>query len=67
MKTTKHTIAALVCVWGLAVIAASASGESSDAAQLDRTFRRTTLHIATPDARVHKFKVWVADDPERRA
>jgi uncharacterized protein len=41
--------------------------DSSGAADLDRIFRRSTLQIATPDARVHKFDVWVADDEQRRA
>jgi uncharacterized protein len=39
---------------------------ASDAAQLDQYFRRSTLEIATPDARLHKFNVWLADDPNRR-
>lgn len=52
--------AALLAMW-------SASGATDDAAQLDRRFRSTTLTIATPDARVHTFSVWVADDPARRA
>jgi uncharacterized membrane protein (UPF0127 family) len=35
--------------------------------QLDRAFTRSTLKIATPDARLHTFKIWIADDAERRA
>lgn len=41
--------------------------DSTDAADLDRIFRRSTLQIATPDARVHEFDVWIADDDQRRA
>jgi uncharacterized membrane protein (UPF0127 family) len=41
--------------------------DGTDAADLDRTFRRSTLQIATPDARLHKFNVWIADDEARRA
>jgi uncharacterized protein len=39
----------------------------SDARELDRIFQRSTLQIATPDARLHRFNVWVADDEARRA
>lgn len=34
---------------------------------LDRIFRRSTLQIATPDARLHHFNIWIADDDQRRA
>lgn len=37
------------------------------ASDLDRTFQRSTLRIATPDARLHRFNVWIADDDQRRA
>jgi uncharacterized membrane protein (UPF0127 family) len=67
MKTMKRTVAALIGAWSLALIAHAASGDGSDAAQLDRMFPRTTLQIATPNARLHTFNVWVADDLERRA
>jgi uncharacterized protein len=33
---------------------------------LDRAFPRSTLDIATPDARLHHFKSWLADDDQRR-
>lgn len=35
--------------------------------QLNQVFRRSALQIATPDARIHKFDVWIADDEPRRA
>jgi uncharacterized protein len=41
--------------------------DTPDSTQLDRAFRQSTLQIATPDARLHTFKVWIADDNERRA
>jgi uncharacterized protein len=44
-----------------------ATADTADGAQLDRVFRRSTLQIATPDARLHTFKIWIADDNERRA
>lgn len=37
------------------------------AADLDRSFRRSTLQIATPDARLHRFNIWIADDDQHRA
>lgn len=40
---------------------------ANDAAELDRVFQRSTLQIATPDARVHRFRIWIADDDARRA
>lgn len=45
----------------------AAAGDASDAADLDRVFQRSTLQIATPDARLHSFKIWIADDEQRRA
>lgn len=40
---------------------------ASDAAQLDRFFPKSTMQIATPDARLHNFEIWVADNDQRRA
>lgn len=37
------------------------------AKDLDRVFQRSTLQIATPDARLHSFNIWIADDDQRRA
>ncbi|MBL8269686.1 DUF192 domain-containing protein [Steroidobacter sp.] len=34
---------------------------------LDRSFRREPVQIATPDARLHRFNMWIADDDQRRA
>lgn len=49
-----------------ALLAANLSA-ASDSAQLDRMYERSTLQIATPDARVHRFRVWIADNDMRRA
>jgi uncharacterized membrane protein (UPF0127 family) len=49
------------------LMATQAFAETNDARQLDRTFRRSTLQVATPDARLHTFNVWIADDDARRA
>jgi uncharacterized protein len=63
-------IASRLCRAGLALIAAVAlacAAWADDARELDRMFPRATLKIATPDARLHTFKVWVAEDESRRA
>jgi len=55
----------------LVVFAAAAAdtrkAETTDSADLNRIFPRSTLQIATPDARLHRFNIWVADDEARRA
>src|SRR5690606_35915427 len=53
-------------LWTLCAFFASAS-LATDSKELDRIFRSSTLQIATPDARVHRFRVWIADDDARRA
>jgi uncharacterized protein len=59
-----------ICFVLLTVGVASADGgndEASDARELNRLFQRSTLQIATPDARLHRFNIWMADDEPRRA
>lgn len=53
----------------LALLAAgtSAAADIADAAPLDQVFARSSLQIATPDARLHSFRVWIADSDARRA
>lgn len=53
-------------LYGLAVPADSAP-DNADSRRLDGIFPRSTLTIATPDARLHTFKVWVADNDSRRS
>jgi uncharacterized protein len=63
MKRSHHAVTAFLCallVWSASVTAASNTRE------LDRTFPKSTLQIATPDARLHKIDVWVADNDARR-
>jgi uncharacterized membrane protein (UPF0127 family) len=65
MMLMKRALLTLLCAaW---FVGAQAADETIDASQLDRFFQRTTLQVATPSARVHTFKVWVADDFKRRA
>lgn len=54
-----------------AATAATAATAADDqprvgAAELDAAFPRSNLQIATPDARLHRFDVWVADNDPRR-
>ena len=63
MNIIKST-AAFVCA--LLLWSPLAGAESKDEQQLDRMFARSTLQIATPDAKLHKFDVWVADTDARR-
>ncbi len=58
--------AAFICAVLLGSPLAGADSANKDAQQLDRLFPRSTLQIATPDARLHKIDVWVADNDERR-
>lgn len=72
-KRWQHLLAALICTLALGVAHADGAQAKADSAQnvtsrdLDRVFRRSTLQIATPDARLHRFNVWIADDDQRRA
>ena len=49
-----------------AAIADSRKDEPTDSKELDQIFQRSTLQIATPDARLHRFNIWMADDEARR-
>ena len=46
--------------------AARVYAASADETALDRNFERSTLQIATPDARLHRFNVWIADRESRQ-
>ena len=59
-----QTVAAAVL--GLLLWALHATADSPDTRELDRLFDRSTLQIATPDARLHTIKVWIADTDTRR-
>nr|MBO2487646.1 hypothetical protein [Gammaproteobacteria bacterium] len=60
-----HRCIAWLCAAAAFILGAAALG--NDATTLDRAFRRSTLQIATPDARIHRFRIWIADDDLRRA
>src|SRR5215208_1325086 len=56
--------AALLCT--LLLWPAAQAAPNDDAQQLDGVFSKSTLQIATPDAKLHKIDVWIADSDARR-
>jgi Uncharacterized conserved protein len=64
MRTTFFFVRALVLLF---VLCPPLAGAANDAQYLDQLFERSTLQIATPDARLHNLKIWIADDDARRA
>jgi uncharacterized protein len=48
------------------LVAAQLHAANTDEAMLDRYFERSSLQIATPDARLHTFNIWVADREARQ-
>ncbi len=73
MKVTKYAMtrnlaagaAAFLC--GLLLWSAVNAAATSDTQRLDRDFSRSTLQIATPDGKLHKIDVWIADNDARRS
>jgi uncharacterized protein len=65
MNVTKSA-AAFICALLLWSPLAGADPANKDAQQLDQAFSRSILQIATPDGRLHKFDVWIADTDTRR-
>lgn len=63
--------ALLACTLFLGVAHATDTPEGAPpnvtAKDLDRAFQRSSLQIATPDARLHDFNIWIADDDQHRA
>lgn len=59
----RQIIFILGLLWALAIPAS----DNADARRLDGLFGRSTLTIATPDAKLHPFKVWIADNDQRRS
>jgi uncharacterized membrane protein (UPF0127 family) len=67
MKHRAGFLAALAAAFLWTGAATAIAGADNDAPQLDRAFSRSTLQIATPDAKLHKIDVWIADNDMRRA
>jgi uncharacterized membrane protein (UPF0127 family) len=63
---------ALICMLLSGPVLAAGTPASQPAApeatakDLDSVFRKETIQIATPDARLHRFNSWIADDDQRR-
>jgi uncharacterized membrane protein (UPF0127 family) len=69
LRTPKRWFSA-ICLLFLMVGMAGADTRKdppSDSKDLDQIFQRSTLQIATPDARLHRFNIWMADDEARRS
>jgi uncharacterized protein len=49
-----------------AAAAPPAAQVTNDTDRLNQLFERSTLKIATPDARVHNFNIWLAADDQHR-
>lgn len=72
MKRRAHYLQAFVAIAAALLSTAllrpeTAHADNAGDRQLDQLFQRSSLQIATPDARLHTFEVWVADDDQRRA
>ena len=66
MKRAQVFTAIAAAFLSLSSAAPSVAGTSKDEQQLDKAFSRSTLQIATADAKLHKFDVWIADNDVRR-
>ena len=66
MKRLRLFAALAAAVLWVLCSAPAVAGTNNDAQQLDRLFSRSTLQIATPDAKLHKIDVWIADNDARR-
>ncbi len=66
MKTQPRFVAWLLLCLLAASFGVATADDTNDAERLDKIFERSTLKIATPDARLHAFDIWMATDDERR-
>jgi uncharacterized membrane protein (UPF0127 family) len=65
-KLTHWLLLCLAALWLGSATAEISAGAQADAERLDKIFERSSLKIATPDARMHSFDVWLAADDQRR-
>ena len=65
--TSSTLLTRIVLALLVALLVGVAVADSEDNARLDQIFSRASLQIATPDARLHRFRIWVADDDQRRS
>jgi uncharacterized membrane protein (UPF0127 family) len=73
MSTWRRLATALLICMHVGGTALAAEPPASDPAatavtvkDLDRAFHLSSLQIATPDAKLHHFNSWIADDDQRR-
>jgi uncharacterized membrane protein (UPF0127 family) len=62
-----HPLRKIAGACALLLFICFAAEAANDAEVLDRIFPRSTMQIATSDARLHPFEIWVADNEPRRA
>ena len=60
-----RAVALVSCLLVASAVTAQIANPERATESLD-AFPRTTLKVATPDARLHKFNVWIAADGPRR-
>jgi len=65
-KFASWLLLCLATLWLGSVTAEITNDVAGDADRLNQIFERSTLKIATPDARVHSFNIWVANDDQHR-
>ena len=63
MKTIAMRLLSVVLLLASLTSAVRAQDETAD---LDKLFPKSDIKIATPDARLHTFHIWVAEDEARR-
>jgi uncharacterized membrane protein (UPF0127 family) len=64
---TQRKFVTWLLLWLAAVsLGVASADETNDAERLNKLFERSTLKIATPDARLHSFDVWLATDEQHR-
>jgi uncharacterized membrane protein (UPF0127 family) len=66
MKYRAGFLAVLAAAFLCTSVTTTVAAADNDSQQLDRAFSRSTLQIATPDAKLHKIDVWIADNEARR-
>jgi len=65
-RTPLFRILVATLLWCAALASAADTDTQTDGRKLDEAFPRSELHIATTDAKLHKFAIWIADSDGRR-
>ena len=56
-----------VCCAAVLLVGRRCTARATTRSNWTGLFPRSTLQIATPDARLHEFDIWVADNDARRS